>query len=272
MIYCSHLALEEYGPGNHAMKWPKDVLRFIVFSMRIKKRQTWAWRQSLRGVLSRKRQAETDAHVHSSDSNKEPIVGSTCLRKSPVCSWLGGSVAKSLCITPTASLCPLPLCHVHLLSSPLDYQGGFISMQWVCFKGMRYRTQTKWVVLVFTGLKALMSWVSNFTIQETFTGSFTESVRPPLFPPLVPASCSGQAPSHQRLLLAALKKLSRDLITPLQAVSCMQPATHTQPKQSFVSVAHQIQLSYHSIWYLTTVMLVNRVSLMSHRCDIFFCL
>lgn len=57
------------------------------------------------------------AHVHSSDSNKEPIVGSTCLHKSPLCSWLGGSGAKSLFITPTVSLCPLPLCHVHFLSS-----------------------------------------------------------------------------------------------------------------------------------------------------------
>lgn len=33
-----------------------------------------------------RRQAETDAHVRFSNSNKEPIVGSTCLHKSPVCS------------------------------------------------------------------------------------------------------------------------------------------------------------------------------------------
>lgn len=43
-------------------------------------------RQSLRGVSCGKRQAQTDAHVHSPHSNKEPIVGSTCLRKAPVCS------------------------------------------------------------------------------------------------------------------------------------------------------------------------------------------
>lgn len=87
---------------------------------------------------------------------------------------------------------------------------------------------------------------------------------------LVQASCGGQAPLHQCLLLAALKKLSRDLITPLQADCCMQSATHTRPKAN--SVTYLIQLSNHSvslIWYVTTVMLVNRISLMSHRCDIF---
>ena len=83
-----------------------------------------------------KRQAETGAHVHSSNSNKEPIVGSTCLYKSPLCSWLGASVAESLFITPTECLCPLPLCHVRLLSLSLsDSLGGFISMQRLYLKG-----------------------------------------------------------------------------------------------------------------------------------------
>lgn len=50
----------------------------------------------------------------------------------------------------------------------------------------------------------------------------------------------------------------------------LRAASHAHTaKTELVSVAHQIQLSYHSIWYLTTVMLVNRSSLMSHRCDIF---
>lgn len=73
--------------------------------------------------------------------------------------------------------------------------------------------------------------------------------------PSSPSPRSGQLQrpelhSHQRLLLSALKKLSRDLITPLQADSCMQPATHTHKAKSqsrYVSVTYQIQLSRHSI-------------------------
>lgn len=93
---------------------------FFFFSMTIK------INVSLASEL--RRQAETQAHVHSSNSNKEPIVGSTCLHKSPLCSWVGASVAKWLFITPTASLCRLPLRHVRLLPSL------FISMQCLCLK------------------------------------------------------------------------------------------------------------------------------------------
>lgn len=218
------------------MRRSADMLCCTLLSMEIKKRKekrlTWAWRQSLRGVLSRKRQAETDAHVHSSDSNKEPIVGSTCLRKYPVCSWLGGSAAKSLFITPTASLCPLPLCHVHLLSSPSDYLGGFISMQWVCRERVEigYRDPDKVGGSSFDWshgshvlrLKFHNTGNPHRVIQWAAWASPSSLLSSALR--LHPASCGGHAPSHQRLLLATSKKLSRDLITPLRADSCMQPA------------------------------------------------
>lgn len=114
------------------------------------------------------------------------------------------------------------------------------------------------MVLVFTGLNALVSQISQ--CRKTLTE--------PLFPRLVPTSCGGLDPHISGYCWLPWKKLPRDLITPLHAVCCVQPATHTKPKHSSVSVAHHMQLSHQSIWYLTTVLLVNRISLTSHRCDI----
>ncbi|MEQ2169170.1 hypothetical protein GOODEAATRI_022288, partial [Goodea atripinnis] len=80
--------------------------------------------------------------------------------------------------------------------------------------------QKKKVVPVLSRLTVLVSCFSNFTMQD---------VQPPL--PLLswPATVA-ELPLHQRLLLAALKKLSRDLMTPLWTDSCMGPATHTTPR------------------------------------------
>lgn len=48
-------------------------------------------------------------------------------------------------------------------------------------------------------------------------------------PPSVLACHRPELPLHQQLLLAAIKKLSRDLITPLWADFCIRPATHARP-------------------------------------------
>lgn len=109
-----------------------------------KKRQAWAWRQSLRGVLFIQEEAGRERRTCSFLWQQQRANCRLHLpAQPPVCSWLGGSAAKSFFITPTASLRPLPLCHVHLLSTPLDNLGGFISMQWVCHKGVEIQNPDK---------------------------------------------------------------------------------------------------------------------------------
>lgn len=221
------------------------MLCFIVFfPMKIKK-DTWARRQSLRGVLSRKRQAETDAHVHSSDSNKEPIVGSTCLRKPPVCSWLGGSAAKSLFITPTAPLRPLlPLCHVHLLSTPLDNLGGFISMQWVCLKGVEIQHPDKVGGSSFDWSRSSQLFASQISQYRKSSQGHTLSQW---------ASPSSLL-SSQPAAVARLPHINGYYWLPWRnypetslRLSCMQPATHTRPGASRATFQWPIKSNCHII-------------------------
>lgn len=79
---------------------PSDVVS-IVFKLRgdknsVKKpqtSQTGSWHQ-------RGRQAEADAHVRSSAGNKEPIVGSTCLRKNSSLLLTGRVCSQAVTLSP----------------------------------------------------------------------------------------------------------------------------------------------------------------------------
>lgn len=55
--------------------------------------QTGSWHQ-------RRRQAEADAHVRSSAGNKEPIVGSTCLRKNSSLQLTGRVCSQAVTLSP----------------------------------------------------------------------------------------------------------------------------------------------------------------------------
>lgn len=226
----------------------------LFFSMTIEKKcQTGAWRQSSRGVLIRKRQAETDAHVHSSDSNKEPLVGSTCLRKTPVCSWLGGSAAKSppqlLCVPSHFVTCACFLlpetiweglsvcneCALRALGQDLDRVGGSSFSHWILQLKFHNTANSHRAI----------HWANE--------------------PAALPSCCPGQlrrpAPAASSLKSNVchwlLEKLSRDLILPLQVESCMQPATCKKP----------IELHYSPISN-PTVTSDNKYNLISDHCNV----
>lgn len=151
-------------------------------------------------------------------------------------------------------------------------------MQWVCLKGVEIQDADKvggssfdWI------LTALMSCVSNFTIQEILTGSHAEPMsRPPL-----PSSCPGQLRWPGSLTSMVITGCLEEIIQRPHyefVAWFLHAASHahkTESQKSRISVTYQIQLSHHLkiiIWYPTTVMLVNGISLMSHRSVIFLSL
>lgn len=142
---------------------------------------------------------------------------------------LTGRVWSQVTLYHPHSLC-VPSHFVTCASFLLTIWEGLSVCRECALRTQRCKPQTKWVVL--NSDSSHSSHITNLKFHNT--GSPHRVVhtplRLPLSLPLVPASCGGQAPSHRLLLLAALKKLSRDLITPLRDDSCLDPATHTRPK------------------------------------------
>lgn len=99
--------------------------------------------------------------------------------------------------------------------------------------------------------------------------------------PLFPSSCPGQLRRPGSLTSTVITGCLEEIIqrphyaSPGWFLHAASHAHKAKSQYSYVSVTYQIQLSHHSIniiWYLTTVMLVNRISLVSHRCVIFLSL
>lgn len=96
--------------------------------------------------------------------------------------------------------------------------------------------------------------------------------------PLFPSSCPGQLwwPSSltSTVIIGCLEEIIQrpHYASPGRFLPGPGHAHKAKSQNGYFSATYQVQLSRHSlniIWYVTTVMLVNRISLVSHRCVIF---
>lgn len=131
--------------------------------------QTGNWHQ-------RRRQAEADAHARSSAGNKEPVVGSTCLRKNSSLQLTGRVCSQAV----TLSLPSHFVTCACSLALPRMISGAFLGAY--SEEAFEDTTQGSGREGWFCSFTALTSWVSYVTI---------EVMRPPLCP-----GCWWPAPSN----------------------------------------------------------------------------
>lgn len=169
--------------------------------------------------------------------------------------------------------------------APETILGGFISVQWMFPKGVGTGpTPRRWFVSSSflkknIIIRSSISYVLPLRFHNTGKPRWAvHSANKPaplthLLSPTPPNPKPAAVASSLKLTVVTgcRRKLSRDFIIALWAESCMWPAHVPTGQYSCVTATYQARLSHQSvgiIWHLTTVMLVNRIILASHRCVI----
>lgn len=186
---------------------------------------------------------------------------------------LTGRVWSQVTLYHPHSLC-VPSHFVTCASFLLTIWEGLSVCRECALRTQRCKPQTKWVVL--NSDSSHSSHITNLKFHNT--GSPHRVVHTPLRLPLFPSSCPGQLWWPSSLASTVITGCLEEIIqrphyaSPGRFMPGPGHAHKAKSQNSYFSATYQVQLSRHSlniIWYVTTVMLVNRISLVSHRCVIF---